>query len=293
MIQKILTILALGALSCVFAHADTLILEGGGEVSGHVTGPDGGKYRVETRVGTVWVDAGKVKERKEGESLVETYLEKRKAVSEDDAAGLWTLAEWCGDNDLERFVKEIAQAVVKLEPDHADARKSLGFVKHKGKWITQEMYYGEIGYVLYKGKWMSQDEMKAQVALDETKKIEKKIAAEKRAHERELKRMAKEQKREEQLRRKRAEYTRRYLERQRYQSRRTYDSVPTYGGYYGGNGEIPWWWLGDGTNGTIDIGNLPYTPFGGGSPLIGTNGPTVGTGTPSGVNPGIGTIPGR
>lgn len=65
-------------------------------------------------------------------------LEKRQAaVADTDAAGLFELAMWAEANGLKTDSKRILRKVIKVDKDHAEARKILGYVQHEGNWVTE------------------------------------------------------------------------------------------------------------------------------------------------------------
>lgn len=55
-------------------------------------------------------------------------------VPKDDAISLYELAQWAGQNDLKRQATELLNQVIKIQPDHADARRQLGYIKVDGQW---------------------------------------------------------------------------------------------------------------------------------------------------------------
>jgi hypothetical protein len=83
-----------------------------------------------------------------------------KANYPDSAEGQWELAEWCRKNRLSSQRQTHLERVIALEPDHAAARRALGYQKQGGEWVTQEQIMTERGYVRYKGRWVLPQEVK-------------------------------------------------------------------------------------------------------------------------------------
>ena len=52
------------------------------------------------------------------------------------------------------FQQAFEQALV-LDPEHAVARRALGYVLYEGIWMTADEVMRAKGYVLYKGEWMA------------------------------------------------------------------------------------------------------------------------------------------
>ena len=65
------------------------------------------------------------------------FDEKYKAVDQKDPKALYELAKWADENGLKTDSKRIARMVIKLDPEHVDARAMLGYQKYEGKWLTQ------------------------------------------------------------------------------------------------------------------------------------------------------------
>ncbi len=63
------------------------------------------------------------------------YEEKlKKAKTAND---FYNLGRWCEKNDLEEEAKQAYEKAIKLNPNHRNARKKLGYVKRKGEWVKK------------------------------------------------------------------------------------------------------------------------------------------------------------
>ncbi|MEM1450899.1 MAG: hypothetical protein AAF957_02735 [Planctomycetota bacterium] len=80
-----------------------------------------------------------------------------------DPEKLWSLYEWSlEDEERKKYRKRILNKIVKVAPDHRQAREALGHVEFEGKWFKTERerdkYVSKIaeerGYVKYDGKWV-------------------------------------------------------------------------------------------------------------------------------------------
>jgi hypothetical protein len=82
---------------------------------------------------------------------------------------LFDLYAWAKTNGLKTQSKQALRDVIKVDPDHAEARKLLGYVLYEGKWVSErekerleaaaERKAMEAkGMVQYKGKWMTPEE---------------------------------------------------------------------------------------------------------------------------------------
>jgi hypothetical protein len=55
--------------------------------------------------------------------------------------------------------KKLLGAVIALDPNHAEARKALGYQKFGSRWLTQDEYMQSQGYQRYKGSWRLKQEI--------------------------------------------------------------------------------------------------------------------------------------
>lgn len=88
------------------------------------------------------------------------------AVDAKDAAALWKLASWAAERGLDDSALELAGKVVKLEPDHAEARAFLGHQKVGAEWLGHDEAMRARGFVEHDGRWVSQESYE-QILRDE------------------------------------------------------------------------------------------------------------------------------
>ncbi|MBN2580886.1 MAG: hypothetical protein JXB10_18010 [Pirellulales bacterium] len=86
--------------------------------------------------------------------LAEAEYEKIRPRYPDTVTGQWALAEWCREHHLAAQRETHLQRIIELEPDHAEARRLLGYTKAGGQWATHEDRMRKRGYEMYKGRWM-------------------------------------------------------------------------------------------------------------------------------------------
>ncbi len=137
-------------------------LASGGEVKGELLNPNESprtKYIVRTTLGgEITLERDQVKEivrRRPGEVEYETL----RPTFADTVEAQWALAEWCREHTLIDLRQKHLKRVIELDPNHAEARRALGYSLTDGKWKTQAELMSERGYVEYKGKWRLQQEV--------------------------------------------------------------------------------------------------------------------------------------
>ncbi len=120
-------------LSVGIARGDVFHLKGGDKIEGEVLDNLDDAYRVRTLVGIVDIEKDRIVKREKGPSPWRHYLRKRKKTPLT-AEGHYELAQWCREHGLRPEATEHLKQVIELDPDHAEARQALGYVKDKGKW---------------------------------------------------------------------------------------------------------------------------------------------------------------
>lgn len=132
-------------LVCAFAvssSADVFVLKDGTSVDGRALREDGGFVWVKTLTGTEKLKLEDVAERTPGESPVDVYDRLTAAVKDDpkSAAAHWDLCRFLRENagddkTLNKEADKLLQKVLKLAPDHEEARAANGDVRFKSQWV--------------------------------------------------------------------------------------------------------------------------------------------------------------
>ena len=97
---------------------------------------------------------------------------KRAALDPKDVDGLWKLALEARDLKLRRVFEDLADEVLRLDPDHAGANDARGNVPYDGKWMKpaerdrlaaakERAERTKQGLVEWKGRWVTQEEKEA------------------------------------------------------------------------------------------------------------------------------------
>ncbi|MCC6127161.1 MAG: hypothetical protein IT426_19540 [Pirellulales bacterium] len=163
-IISVIVLMLLGPIS-EFARAEIFVLTSGGRVVGELLNPDENprkKYVVQLAGGSkMTLDAAQVEQVLRPKADLLEY-EKIRADYPDTVAGQWALAEWCRERKLLDKRETHLKRILELEPDHADARRLLGYAKIDGKWARRDDLMRERGYVFSKGKWMLPQEVERQ-----------------------------------------------------------------------------------------------------------------------------------
>lgn len=106
-------------------------------------------------------------------SDAEVEYVKRRAAATDTVKAQWELAEWCRTKYFLSDRKKHLKRIIELEPDHKEARTSLGYRRFNDKWMTQEEIQKSRGYKRYKGKSLTEQQIKAAKKAEAREKEEK------------------------------------------------------------------------------------------------------------------------
>lgn len=165
-----------GTLSLLFvatARADTVVLKGGGQISGEILGEDHPSpetkpqdwIRIRTRDGVLLEIPRTQVAEVVRLSAVQAEYERLREKTPDTVEGHFGLADWCRDHHLPQQRELHLRRIIELEPDNARARALLGYQKVGNEWKTRDEIMKSMGYVLYKGRWM----LPQQVQLEQEK----------------------------------------------------------------------------------------------------------------------------
>jgi hypothetical protein len=160
--KRIFAPLAVLLMLAPAASAELFILSGGGRLTGELLNPNESprkQYVIQAAEGAkLTLDASQVKKvarLRPGEAEYEQLA----PTCPDTAEAQWKLAQWCLEHKLSVQRQAHLRRVVELNPDHAEARRALGYNRVNGNWVTQDELMAKRGYVRHNGKWMLQQEI--------------------------------------------------------------------------------------------------------------------------------------
>lgn len=172
-LPMLLLIQAMGA-------ADVVHLRNGGRLEGSVL-EEGDRVVLRLESGTVKIPRQDVLRIDRRPAPYEEY-QSRAAKAGQNARNHWDLALWCEQAGLPRSARVELEAVISLEPDHAEARRKLGYEKIDGSWLRGEALLTAKGMVKVDGRWVTSFQAAA-IAEEKKKREEARRAAEQLAFE--------------------------------------------------------------------------------------------------------------
>lgn len=155
-------ILAAALAAAPAALADSLELDSGGRLSGRLD-PKASAERSKVMIelpggGRAVLDRTEVARAVEEPAELIEY--QRRAVRAPDTVEThFAIALWCRDRRLMPQFESHLSRVLELDPDHAEARKLLGYQKQGGRWMTQDERMAARGLVRYGGDFRTPQEI--------------------------------------------------------------------------------------------------------------------------------------
>lgn len=155
--------------------ADTLRLKNGGELRG--TWVNATKQPEEAYVlhiatgGYVRVEAEQVAEAEQTTDDRRRYDQQAPRLP-DTVDDHWRVAEWCREREMVAERQAHLQRIIELDPDHAAARRALGYAMLHGKWQRPEDYMNARGYRLYRGRWRTEQEIMVEKEREAEEQVE-------------------------------------------------------------------------------------------------------------------------
>ncbi|HTF56605.1 MAG TPA: hypothetical protein VK661_05155 [Planctomycetota bacterium] len=136
------------------ASADEIQLRSGGKIVG-IAREEKDRVVVETGYGTVAFPSDQVMSITKGQTPLHAWPTRYAEIQKSrDARDFLKLAAWARENDLPKYVGGLMRRAFELDPENAEAREALGFVRHRGRWLTFPELRKEQGLVEHEGRWV-------------------------------------------------------------------------------------------------------------------------------------------
>ncbi|MHC4598327.1 MAG: tetratricopeptide repeat protein [Planctomycetota bacterium] len=125
-------------------RSEVVTLKTGEKIRGKIVSRDNGKLVIESPKGRTEVDMAKVSGIEERDALLGEFRSRIGRLPDTDADGFYRLSKWCGDKGLFEIGSDVLLWVIGIDPDHEDARKTLGYYRTRdGNWVQGQGGGGE------------------------------------------------------------------------------------------------------------------------------------------------------
>jgi hypothetical protein len=136
------------------AVADEVVLKNGSKLEGTVT-EVGNKVIIDVGSGTITIDRSEVASISRPDDLNREYDHRMESVRADDAEGHYQVYLWAKKHEgLKSRSEKLLRKTIEIDPNFEPGRRALGYVNHKGAWLTQDELKGALGLVRYNGGWV-------------------------------------------------------------------------------------------------------------------------------------------
>jgi hypothetical protein len=152
-----------------YAFADVLDLSNGGHIEGRLLEDQTTDTAlvIETAAGVRLTIPRSEISRVDSVSKVQAEYESLAHASPDTVEAHWRLAKWCRERDLRDEADNHLTRIVELDPDHAEARRLLGYHKENGQWMGRDDVMASRGMVKYEGRYVTRQHVEL---LEQAKK---------------------------------------------------------------------------------------------------------------------------
>jgi hypothetical protein len=137
------------------AVADELTLRNGSTFSG-VVREQGDKVTIEMDYGSMTFKKIDVRSVVKGRDPIGEF--NRKVAVATSTRDLAAIAAWALDQGLRGRAESVYRTILVREPEHAEARRALGFEKVGGRWLAGDDLLIAWGLVKVDGRWISKEE---------------------------------------------------------------------------------------------------------------------------------------
>lgn len=165
------------AVSARIVSADVVTLRGGGEVHGEFIGDDYTRttadIQIRTLSGAIITVPSEEITAVARRPIVQEQYELRRRKAPDTLKGQWELAEWCTANGLRDRRQVHLQRMLKFDPEHAEARRLLGYRHVDGRWLTQDEIMAARGLVKFRGQYRRPQDIELLAQKNQDSEVEK------------------------------------------------------------------------------------------------------------------------
>jgi len=137
------------------APADVILLRNGNRLEGKLRKLPDGQVEIRLSYGRIVLPAAQIAAVHTAQTRAGKISEALGKLAPTDAAGRYRLAQRCHRQYLYSLEQRLLREVIARDPDHAGARRTLGFKRHEGRWLDDARYHAALGQVRFRGRWIT------------------------------------------------------------------------------------------------------------------------------------------
>ncbi len=154
--------------------ADVFWLTQGGVIQGELQNPDQNprtSYQVRTATGATFSLKADLVQKVERKTDLERSYEGRVRKLPDTVEAHWEIAKRCSEFGLKVQQQFHLTQILRLQPDHEESRRLLGYSKVDGRWMTRDEWMSSRGYVRAGGAWRLPQEVELRSTSGELESV--------------------------------------------------------------------------------------------------------------------------
>jgi len=156
--------------------ATVLLLKDGGTLEGELLNPNElsrKSYRIKTAGGLeINLDAKLVDRVQGGERPALTEYNAKAHLTENTIENHLSWAKWCNENQLLEQARLHWHQMLELDPEHAEARRVLGYEKTPNGWVSEQSKREDRGLSQYRGRWQTAQQIEVESILTTQREAE-------------------------------------------------------------------------------------------------------------------------
>ncbi len=157
-------------------RAAVFLLTNGGQIEGKLLNPDQQPrkdYRILLDDGArLMLHADQVQQVLTLSEELRWYQQAAAGVP-DTVEAHWEIAEQCRVKNLPAQREHHLNQILRLDPDHREARIALGFSRVKNQWVKTDQWMQDQGYIRYRGAWRTPQDVALEQAREQADLAEK------------------------------------------------------------------------------------------------------------------------
>lgn len=135
-------------------RADVIYLRNGNRLEGEATRHPDGEVEIVSVGGSLRLPGAMVDRIEQGPTREALALAELETLASDDLGGRFRIAEQLEESGASTLARAVLHEILRIDPDHAGARRALGQRRCDGEWLTEEECHERRDEVLYKGRWI-------------------------------------------------------------------------------------------------------------------------------------------
>ncbi len=149
--------IALALTPALLFAQDVIFKQDGTRLKGTILKETSKSVKIKTLGGTLKIPRNEILRIERDGDVFRTFNARKKKLKGRNFKGWYTLGTWAQEQELYPQAIDCFHEVIRIEPDHEEARWELGYRRSKksGDWVTENQYYTERGYKRWEDRWVS------------------------------------------------------------------------------------------------------------------------------------------